>query len=209
MEGYTILPNGLIKQNKIFSYIQDYDKEYVEVRYNSYGEKSLQMAYLRLGFILGTLKHIPSSILDVGYGNGDFLKVCTKSIPSCYGNDISGYPTPTGVEFVNNIFDKHYDVITFFDCLEHFEDIDFVKSLNCNYIVISVPCCHFFSEEWFMNWKHRRPDEHIFHFGKESIVKYFAEMGFEQIVQSNIEDIIRIPTDSNQNILTCVFKNIK
>ena len=75
MEGYTILPNGLIKQNKIFSQIQNYDKEYVDIRYNSYGEKGLQMSYLRLGFILGALKHTPSSILDVGYGNGDFLKV--------------------------------------------------------------------------------------------------------------------------------------
>jgi hypothetical protein len=209
MEGYTILPNGLIKQNKIFSNIQSYDKEYIETRYNSYGEKGLQMAYLRLGFILGVLKTTPNSILDVGYGNGDFLKVCSQTIPLCYGNDISGYPLPPKVNFIENIFENHYNVITFFDCLEHFENIDFVSNLKCDYIVVSVPCCHFFSEEWFINWKHRRPDEHFYHFGKESIVRYFNEMGFKQILQTNIEDIIRTPIDSYQNILTCVFKNIK
>ena len=46
------------------------------------------------------------------------------------------------------------------------EGLEFVKKLKCKYILISVPCCHYYSDDWFKNWKHRRPDEHIFHFNE-------------------------------------------
>jgi hypothetical protein len=164
------------------------------------------MAYLRLGYLLGNLPSTPNSILDVGYGNGDFLKVCTDIIPECYGSDISGYPIPNKAHFIKDIYSKQFDVISFFDVLEHFEDINFVKDLNCNYIIISVPHCHFFSEEWFLNWKHRRPDEHLFHFNNKSLNNFFNEMGFDVVTQSHIEDTIRTPIDNNPNILTGIYK---
>ena len=107
MENYKILNNGVIHQYKLFSKLKEYNKDYINSRYNSYGEKGLQMAYLRLGHLLGVLGKIPKSILDIGYGNGDFLKVSQKIIPNCYGNDISNYPTPDNVEFVENIKEKH------------------------------------------------------------------------------------------------------
>tara|TARA_R100000951_G_scaffold67273_2_gene56766 strand:- start:3654 stop:4283 length:630 start_codon:yes stop_codon:yes gene_type:complete len=205
-ENYKILPNGVIAQNKYFSTPQVYNQKYIDTRYNSYGEKGMQMAYLRLGYLLGNLKSTPNSILDIGYGNGDFLKVCTDIIPECYGSDISGYPVPSKVQFIEDIYSKHFDVVSFFDVLEHFEDINFVKDLKCTYIIISVPFCHFFSEEWFLNWKHRRPDEHLFHFNDKSLNNFFSEMGFDVVVQSHIEDIIRTPTDNTPNILTGIYK---
>lgn len=206
IENYELTPNGVIKQKKIINVLQNYDNNYVENRYNQYGEKGPQMAGLRLGYLMSNLKEKPKSILDVGYGNGDFLKVCVQGIEKCYGNDVSGYPTPKGVEFVDNIFNEHYDVICFFDVLEHFEDINFVKNLKCNFIYISVPWCHNFNDEWFMSWKHRREDEHLWHFNDKSIVNFFNEMGYELVVKSNVEDLIRTPIDDNENILTCIFK---
>jgi len=206
MENYELTPNGVIKQKKIVNFLQNYDNNYIENRYNQYGEKGPQMAGLRLGYLISNLKEKPKSILDVGYGNGDFLKVCVQGIEKCYGNDVSGYPTPEGVEFVDNIFKEHYDVICFFDVLEHFEDINFVKNLKCNFIYISVPWCHNFNDEWFMSWKHRREDEHLWHFNDKSIVNFFNEMGYELVVKSNVEDLIRTPIDDNENILTCIFK---
>lgn len=205
MNNYEVLKNGLIKQKTILNKIRTYDYDYVNNSYNQYGEKGSQMAGLRLGYLIGTLGYVPESILDIGYGNGDFLKVC-KNVIDSYGNDISGYPIPEGVKFVDNIFDKHYDVITFFDVLEHFEDINFVKDLNCNYVYISLPWCHFFSEEWFMNWKHRRPDEHLWHFNHKSIENFFNEMGYDMLDYSDIEDVIRTTNENYPNILTAIFK---
>jgi hypothetical protein len=208
IKNYEILENGLIRQINFVNTIQKYDFDYVNQRYNQYGEKGPQMAGLRLGYLIGVLGFVPNSILDVGYGNGDFLKVTQQGINS-YGNDISEYPIPQNSEFIQDIFEKHFDVICMFDVLEHFEDISFVKNLKCNYVYISLPWCHNFSDEWFENWKHRRPDEHLWHFNENSINNFFNEMGYEKVNSSNIEDIIRKSSDDNPNILTCIFKNIK
>ena len=66
-----------------------YDKEYVNTRYVKYGELPTYMGYLRLGNIIGSIGGVPESILDVGYGDGSFLKVCENIIPDCYGYDIT------------------------------------------------------------------------------------------------------------------------
>ena len=208
-ELYEILPNGLIHQKKIINDIKKYDLDYVNTRYNSYGEQCDMISFLRYGYLIGVINKIPESILDIGYGNGSFLKICKKTIKNCYGNDVSGYPIPQNVFFIDDITQDHYDVISFFDVLEHFEDINIIKKLKCNYIYISVPECHFHSKEWFFNWKHRRPDEHLWHFNLKSITEFFKSNGFDLISSSNIEDIIRKPTDENTNILSCVFKKMK
>ena len=176
IENYKVFENGLIKQEKIVNNIQNYDINYVDVRYNSYGEKGPQMAGLRLGYLIGKLGKKPESILDVGYGNGDFLKVCVQGINNCYGNDISNYPIPNGVNFVDDILKNYYEVICFFDVLEHFEDINFIKDLKCKYVYISVPWCHNFSDSWFYEWKHRRVDEHLWHFNEKSIKNLINEL---------------------------------
>jgi hypothetical protein len=205
IDNYEILNNGVIRQiNKKNKIIYNYN--YVNNSYNSYGERGSYISYLRLGYILGSIGKIPSSILDVGYGNGDFIKTCSKVISNCYGNDISGYNLPEGVSFVEDITSNFYEVITFFDSLEHFGEIDFVKDLKCNFIVISLPWCHYFSDEWFKNWKHRREDEHLYHFNDISLNNFMNECGFDSINILNLEDSIRIPVDDNKNILTGIYK---
>ena len=106
--------------------------------------------------------------------------------------------------------DECYDVITFFDSLEHFEDIEFVKDLKCRVVCISVPYCHNKSDEWFENWKHRRPNEHLWHFDKDSLVKFMERMGFVLCSYSNLEDTIRKNPDQEEpNILTCIFRSYR
>jgi hypothetical protein len=205
IKNYKKMENGVIKQLHIKDKI-DYNFDYVSNSYDRYGEKVNYISYLRLGYLLGSIGEIPNSILDVGYGNGSFLNSCKNIIPNCYGNDISNYDLPNDVEFVDNIFSNHYDVITFFDSLEHFYDIDFVENLKCNYILISVPWCHYYSDEWFEKWKHRRSDEHIYHFNDESLISFMMEKGFSKINTSHMEDTIR--KGDKKNILTGIFKKI-
>ena len=66
LEGYEKLPNGIIKQKKIFKEIMHYDNDYIKM-YEGYGESGIRMSYLRLGNIIGTIGRIPVTILDVGY----------------------------------------------------------------------------------------------------------------------------------------------
>lgn len=207
LEGYKINEYGVIEQIDKTKKIS-YDVTYSDIRYNTYGPKVDNMSYLRIGFIHGAIGRNINSILDVGYGNGSFLKVCKNYIPKCYGNDISGYPIPTDCIFVENITDKHYDVITFFDSLEHFDNIDFVKNLKCNYVCISLPWCHYYSDTWFKEWKHRRPGEHLFHFNSDSLDQFMLQFSFKKKCNSiNIEDIIRKSDDKN-NILTALYEKL-
>ena len=146
-----------------------------------------------------------NSILDVGYGNGEFIKTCSKVIPNCYGNDISGYPIPDGIEFIEDIYSKQFDVTCFFDVLEHFNNIYDIRNLMSEYVVISLPYCHYISDDWFADWKHRRPNEHLWHFNGSSLMNFMGELGYKTLDLSNIEDIVRSGADGTANILTGVF----
>lgn len=206
LPDYTITEDGVLKQNNYTK--RTYDKNYINDSYNSYGDKVQKISHLRLGYLIGTIRQIPNSILDVGYGNGDFLKTCKNIIPKCFGNDISTYPIPEGCTFVDNIIDNYYDVVCFFDVLEHFDDIEIIKNIKTKYLYISLPWCHSFDSEWLLNWKHLRPGEHLWHFNKSSLITFCSRMGYKLIGCSNIEDIVRVSSNSSENILSGIFEKI-
>lgn len=206
IETYECDKFGIIKQNDIKKINYDYD---YSNKYNEYGEQCNYLAYLRLGVLIGTIGKNPESILDIGYGNGSFLKSASGIIKKCFGSDLhNNYPLPDNCEFINDIFANSYDVITFFDSLEHFDDIFIIDKLKAKYIMISVPWCHYFSDEWFKNWIHRRPNEHLWHFNDKSLIKFFEHYGYKCIHKSNFEDKIRKRETYNnsENILTCIFE---
>ena len=100
IENYQQLPNKIIKQIDVkpFKYGFNYSDNY-----NSFKPLSMQMSYLRLGYLLGNLSFIPQSILDIGYGNGDFLTVTSNIIPNCYGYDVSDYPVPNNITKLDSL----------------------------------------------------------------------------------------------------------
>lgn len=205
LENYTKNQDGTIYQinRKPFDYTGSYNDYYKDIQPYSW-----HTSHLRLGYIIGSIGKIPESILDVGYGTGAFLKICETQIPNRYGNDISGWNVPEGCEFVENILEKKFDVITFFDSLEHMNDIEFVKDLKANYVCISLPWCHYFDDLWFETWKHRKPDEHLWHFNKESLQNFMVRMGYETINICNLEDVTRENNQPYENILSGIFKKL-
>lgn len=207
LDNYIELDNGIIQQINVDKI--KYDVDYIDQRYNTYNDKVINMSHLRLGYIIGSIGFIPNSILDIGYGNGGFLSTCSNIIQNCYGNDVSSYSIPDGCIFIDDICKDEYDVITFFDSLEHFEDLSFINNLKCKYICISVPECHYFSDKWFDLWKHRRENEHLFHFNKTSLDKFMLENNYNNINSTNVEDIIRKGDGLSSNILTGIYKKIK
>jgi len=206
LKNYEKLQNGVIKQinkNPI-----KYGLDYTNGQ-NKYGIEKYHISYLRLGYIIGTLGKIPSTILDVGYGQGHFLEIARNIVPNCYGNDITTEcAMPQGCEFISDIYEKEYEVITFFDVLEHFNNIYDIKNLKTEYIVVSVPWCLYLNDEWFYNWKHRKTDEHLWHFNEKSLIEFMQEIGFECLNYCNLEDTIRKDKINKPNILTAIFKKI-
>lgn len=181
-----------------------YDTAYVDTRYG--GAPVKEMSALRFGHIVGALGRLPKSILDVGYGSGDFLKFAMNLVQDVNGYDIPPAFPIDGINIVESLYNRHYDIVTFFDSLEHFENPAEIKNLDTNYVHISLPWCHYFSDEWFEGWKHRRPNEHLWHFNPESLASFMASLGFEMMGYCNIEDAIRKSLGNWSNILSATFR---
>ena len=167
---------------------------------------SKQMAHLRYGYIKGSIGKF-NSVLDVGFGNGDFLSVASNEVDTGGYDVFENLCLPDKSKFVDDIFKDEWDVVTFFDSYEHMKDISILNRIKTKYLVISLPWCHYVSDDWFKNWKHRKPNEHLHHFDLNSLVQYVTAQGYSYVTHSNIEDIIRKPVDGLPNILTTVFKN--
>lgn len=207
INNYELTQDGVIKQINIEPF--NYDIDYSDSRYSIFNDRG-NILNLRLGYIIGSIGKIPDSLMDVGYGNGDFLDQCKECIPTLYGNDIPpAYPLSDGITFIDDITSQEVEVITFFDSLEHFPDIEWVKDLKCKYVVISLPWCYNGHDDaWFSNWKHRKPNEHLYHFNEVTLNSFMTRHGFELINYCNIEDKVRKDKTLSPNILTACFRKL-
>ncbi len=224
---YEINNLGVITQTDHHPYV--YDPQYSAI-YDKpeYKQGSDLLQALRLGFALGAHGKPIKSLMDVGYGNAAFINFVKKRveswkaiekrkaikiettenglIPFVYGHDITGVPLDGAYlmpEFVKA------DVYTFWDVLEHFPDCEFLRTLPCETICISLPYCHFFMKgaDWFENeYHHLKPDEHIRHFNPWSLAAFMNQYGWKVVAESDHENIIRKGKNGLQNILSMAFK---
>lgn len=203
LHNYEIDNFGVIHQieKQKFNYSDEYNNNY-----NKLGEIGVRMGHLRLGYVIGSIGKIPNSIMDIGVGNGDFIKTAKQIVSNCFINDIVKHDVE-GTTWVDDITNQEVEVITMFDVLEHMEDMTIIKDFKCNYLVISLPNCELgTNDEWFSTWKHRKPDEHLHHFTRESLVKFIESNGYTLVNISNIEDTIRKSEHEFNNIITATFK---
>lgn len=185
-----------------------YDPKYVDTYHKpEYKDKSNQLMALRIAFLKGAVKQPIHSLLDVGFGDGSFLDYCEGIVQNRFGTDVTGLDVPRGCKKVE-LFDQYtYDVVTFWDSLEHFKDIDFLKYLNTKYVAISLP--NMCTIEQFETWKHRKPNEHLHFFDYQSLTTFMASQGYAYVTHGYIEDKIRVGELKTQpNILTGVYKKM-
>ena len=178
-----------------------YDHAYV-ARYENYPQAELSAIRAKL-----VMKYAGdfANICDVGFGTGAFLAEIGRAKPTAtlHGFDVSPYPAPDFVNVDPDWQQKEWDVVTFFDSLEHFVDLPKVKA-KC--VVVSVPWCHYFlGDIWFESWKHRRPGEHLWHFNFYSLARVFEQQGMREIYCGHLEDRIRTSESKMKNILTMIF----
>lgn len=175
------------------------------------------MAHLRWGFFLGLTQDRPrpARVLDWGYGAGAFLKAVgnTPGVRA-HGFDVSGWPIPDGCEFVAHPLSHQWDLVTFYDVLEHIEDLTFLHDLRAAQLVVTVPWCHAVGQDhvvdwpWLWRWKHFRPNEHLHHWDALSLTATLYRYGFKVLGVSGLEDIVRREPAGTQNILTVYARRI-
>jgi len=206
---YQIDEIGVVTQIDAKPYV--YDNKYVSTYdTEAYKRQSDILQALRFGFVVASHGSMPQSLLDWGYGNGAFMKFANQKVMWVYGHDVTGIEVE-GCKIVNELMVKGlgYDVVTFWDALEHIEDLSFLETLNSKTVVISLPYCHIMTQgkEWFdTKYKHRKPDEHLRHFNQTSLELLMKRYGWRLVASSNHEDIVRVSTHGLQNILTMSFK---
>jgi len=174
-----------------------YDKEYVATRYDIY-ETTPHMNHLRLGFVKGFVNG--GRLLDVGYGNGSFLKLAGLNGFDIYGKDVHG--ADYGIREAE-LSDFKWDLVTFFDSLEHFPDLTPAREMRARCVVVSIPA----RPDTFpsdLGWKHHRPGEHLHYFSIDSLARFFNNLELVRI--TTVEDAVRGMRDGEPNIVTCVFK---
>lgn len=183
-----------------------YDHAYV-ARYEKYPETWL--SHVRADLVESVFGRLRFNVLDVGFGTGAFLREMHARDPYLIvcGYDVSPYPAPKCVTVTPNWIDREWDVVTFFDSLEHFADLDWLSRLRAARVIVSVPWYHpQKGEEWFAKWKHRRPGEHLWHFTPETLSRTMARAGLWPVYLGRPEDVVRKGDDDLPNILTMGFR---
>ncbi len=176
----------------------EYNYSYVRSRYDSYSTTDL-MSYLRLGFVRAYVDG--GTLLDVGYGNGAFLKAAQQAGFETYGHDVHG--ADYGVRNISLGGNKDWDVVTFFDSLEHCESFDLVLKTveKASFVIVSLP----WRPDWFpdsLDWNHYRPGEHLHYFSVKSVEHLFKDHHIVKV--TDLEDVIRrVP--GQRNVMTLTF----
>src|SRR5689334_7684268 len=98
LENYTQDTFGIIHQMVWKPKI--YDREYLSY-YEGLHERTIKLGYRRLGWVLGRLGRLPTSVLEIGYGMGTFLEAAALAgVPECAGYDVARYPLPVRCAFI-------------------------------------------------------------------------------------------------------------
>ena len=102
-----------------------------------------------------------------------------------------------------------YRTITFFDALEHFEDLTHARwaSHATDWLLLSFPAVPK-TFPFDKNFKHYRPGEHMLYFDPEGLSRIFSHNGVtaQLVYQSNPEDSIRTPWADGPNIWTVALR---
>lgn len=163
------------------------------------------MSATRAGAILQSID-LPENgkILDVGYANGAFLKAMQHIGYDVYGIDLHGQDM--GITEVDFDYPAVFDLVSFFDVLEHFEDLTLPQKLQTRNIIVSLPWRPSFFPKYPEKWKHYKPGEHLHYFSPESLDEYMKRWGLNKKISSgNPEDVVRGKLIVNNKVYNNIY----
>jgi len=152
-----------------------------------YSSTAEQICKIRWDFV-AQIK--PQLVLDYGSGCG-FFKAYAPSNITIDTFDIMPIPQ-------SGINHQYYDLVTLWDVLEHENwgnlernfDIQMEKIFDItNYIALTVPILP--EGQDFLNWKHRKPEEHKYYFSIDILNRFFSVRGFKLVNSGYPECVLR------------------
>lgn len=129
------------------------------------------------------------SLLDIGAGTGDFLKVAKEKGWEVYGTEPNNNAAKLALEkgivlqsSLNNFEEKQFDVVTLWHVLEHIPNLEETILQLSNLVkpngtlAIAVPNFKSFDAKYYQEfWAAYDVPRHLWHFSKIAIEKLFSE----------------------------------
>ena len=159
-----------------FQYTEDYKK---------IQKTTVEMSWLRLGFLFSVISPTIAKkfvACDVGSGNGCFAKEASRFFEKGIRQyDLSGESISR-----EELIKTHWDIIFLTDVLEHFESIDDLFDISFDYGFFSFPETPKV-DDWkqLVNWRHFRPNEHIWCLYADGMKQWVEAHGYEVISVGN------------------------
>ena len=142
------------------------------------------------------LKNDKISLVDVGCGNGFFLKYLSEKYPNItiQGVDLSKECVESckarGLNVtIGDIFsldqEKKYDFISLFHVIEHVKNpVEWIRRINQQlnkggHFIIETPVYGIVAESFAENWRYFMPVEHLQLFSKNALLELLKAEGFE------------------------------
>jgi len=184
-----ILPPGYAYEGQFIKQLTSdliaYDESYV-----AKARTTEQMAYMRLGWLSAHINYNELrefKVVDIGSGRGTMATVFAKTNATVVNYDLSG-PSISREE----LYATNWDLVILNDVLEHFSDISGLFDIQWKYALLSFPeTPNVATFDELQQWRHFRPNEHIYHLHEKGMRAWAADMGADVLNANNFEDILR------------------
>ena len=185
---------GHLNPQKDFEYDSKYIQKFVDYEKD---DNTLILNKMRTEFVN---KYIRDGwLLDYGCGAGTFIKIRG---PNTFGFDVSSVVIEW-LERKKLFFDPeettYIDSISFWDSLEHIKFPGVILKKIRHYAFVSMPI--YDNLDHVLSSKHFKPNEHLYYFTRDGLIRYMTLNGFNCIEESNFESLI-----GRKDIGSFVFK---
>jgi 2-polyprenyl-3-methyl-5-hydroxy-6-metoxy-1,4-benzoquinol methylase len=162
-----------------------YDDDYLR-KFDAYDPKIA--ARVNAGRCALLERHLPkgASILDIGAGNGSFVRAARRAGFEAYGVD----PIPKASHALQEAGlyatdPDEFDAVTMWDVIEHMDNPGAILHQAKAFLFASVPVFDDFSQ--IRASKHYRPGEHLYYWSPQGFIDWAALYGFSLVDQSTHE----------------------
>jgi len=179
--GYTkadllIMPYVGVAYQRDMKITASYDRDYF-LKYEGYsGSQVAEEINKARRFFVD--KYHTGSVLDVGIGNGEFI----KTRPGTYGYDVNEH----AVNWLksNKLYSEcfgDFRAFTFWDVIEHVpEPISYFQRIKPgDYLFTSIPIIQNIND--VLTWKHYKPGEHLYYFERGGFVSWMLRHKFSMV----------------------------
>jgi hypothetical protein len=124
----------------------------------------------------------PLTVLDYGCGVGWFRAFRPETGLTVNTFDIGEFPQ-TGIRL------SEYDLICFWDVLEHLPSFDVIEELldKAQYVAATVPIVPERRSFDLRKWKHFKPGEHLHYWTSEMVIDMFEAYGYKLVTTGTPE----------------------